>query len=67
MDANQFKACLTEKRYQSKIDQDFAVGQQYEITGTPTIIINGKDVSPGKVPTYDQIYQAVQEALAGSN
>ncbi len=67
MDTNQFKACLAEKRYQSKIDQDFAVGTEYGITGTPTVIVNGKDVSPGKVPTYEQIYQAVQEALASSN
>jgi protein-disulfide isomerase len=66
IDTDQFKTCLTEKPYQNKIDQDIAAGVEYGITGTPTIIVNGKDVSPGKVPTYEQILQAVQEAQAAA-
>jgi protein-disulfide isomerase len=65
LDMQQFEACYNEGRFQSQINEDIALGQNKGITGTPTIFINGVDVSPGKVPTFEQIQQAVQ-AAAGS-
>lgn len=63
LDTDQFEACYQEKRYQDKINEDLALGKKMGITGTPTIFINGQNVSPGKVPTFDQINALVEELL----
>jgi protein-disulfide isomerase len=65
LDMQQFDACYKESRFQSQINDDIALGDSKGITGTPTIFVNGVDVSPGKVPTFEQIQQEVQ-AAAGS-
>jgi protein-disulfide isomerase len=65
LDLTQFDACYAENRYLSKIQQDTALGTQMGVTGTPSVFVNGKLISPGKVPTVDEINQAVQTALAG--
>jgi protein-disulfide isomerase len=62
LDMTQFEACYKDNRYQSQIDKDIALGSERGITGTPTVFINGVDIAPGKVPTFEQIQQAVQAA-----
>lgn len=64
LDMSQFDACYAENRYLSKIEQDTALSNSMGVKGTPSVFVNGKIVSPGRVPTIDQIVQAVQEALA---
>ena len=64
MDTAKFSACLQETRYQSAIDQDLKLGSVLKITGTPSLFVNGKEVSPGRVPTLQEIQAAVQEAGA---
>ena len=67
LDVKQFDACIAEKRYQAQIDADIALGNNMKVGGTPSVFINGKEVSPGKVPTFEQIYQMVEEALASGS
>jgi protein-disulfide isomerase len=62
LDVEAFEACYNENRFQNKIDEDLALGQANGITGTPTVLVNGVDVAPGRVPTFEQILQAVQAA-----
>jgi protein-disulfide isomerase len=64
LDTEAFNACLDDRQYQDQINQDLALGQQMGVTGTPSVFVNGKDVSPGKVPTFEQILQAVEEAAS---
>jgi protein-disulfide isomerase len=64
MDTARFSACLKENRYQSAIDQDLKLGSELKITGTPSLFVNGKEVSPGRVPTLQEILAAVQQANA---
>ncbi len=64
LDLDEFKACYLERRFQSQIDADLALGQQMGVQGTPSVFVNGVNISPGKVPTYQQILQAVQAALS---
>lgn len=66
LDTRQFKACLESSKYQAQIDQDIALAEKYNVTGTPSLFVNGKQVAPGYIPTFDQIQQAVQEAIAGN-
>ena len=64
LDMEQFDACYAEKRYQAKIDEDGELGDNMGVAGTPSVFVNGKEVSPGRVPTFEQILQMVDEALA---
>lgn len=66
LDLTQFKACMSENRYQSKLDEGLDKGAEMDVQGTPSVFVNGENVSPGMVPTFDQIFQAVQKALQGS-
>ena len=62
LDMNQFEACYNENRFESKINEDLALGRNLGITGTPTVFVNGVDIAPGRVPSFEQIQQAVQAA-----
>jgi protein-disulfide isomerase len=66
LDMTQFDACYSTNRYQNQIQQDIALSNEMGVTGTPSVFINGKMISPGKVPTINDILQAVQAALAGN-
>lgn len=66
LDMNQFNACYSQKTPQPRIDESLALGLQMGVQGTPSVFVNGVEVSPGKVPTFEQILQAVQLASAGN-
>ena len=63
LDVPAFKSCFEENRYQDQIDQDFAAGDKLEVTGTPSVFVNGKVIKPGYVPSYSDIKEAVDAAL----
>jgi protein-disulfide isomerase len=65
LNMSDFETCLNTAKFQSKVDADIKLGNDMGVTGTPSLFVDGKEVSPGKVPTYDQIYQAVQQAQQG--
>jgi len=49
------------------INQVASDGQvRYNIGGTPTIVVNGVNVSPGMVPTLEQMRGFLDAALAKS-
>jgi protein-disulfide isomerase len=60
-----FNACFQADTYKSQIDQDFSDGQAKGITGTPSVFVDGTILTPGYIPSYDQIAQAVDAASAG--
>ena len=62
LDKGKFEACYNGSSFQSQIDKDMALGRDRGITGTPTVFINGVDIAPGRVPTFEEIQQAVQAA-----
>jgi protein-disulfide isomerase len=64
LDMDQFEACYAEKRYQAQIDADIELANNMNVGGTPSVFVNGIEVSPGKVPTFEQILQMVEQALA---
>jgi protein-disulfide isomerase len=65
LDLKAFNSCFKANRYKSQIDQDYQAGFSKGVSGTPSIFVNDKEVTPGFVPTYDQMVQAIEEALAG--
>ena len=65
LDVPAFESCYRESKYQDKIDQDNAAARAAGFTGTPSILMNGKQISPGYVPTFDVLKQEVELALQG--
>jgi protein-disulfide isomerase len=60
LDMNAFNACFNSNKFKSEIQADFSKGQEMGVNGTPTVFINGTQAGqPGKIPTYDEITQAV--------
>jgi protein-disulfide isomerase len=66
LDMDGFNACFNENRYQDVINEDLGLGEQWRVTGTPSVYVNGKIVRPGFVPSLEDINTAVEAALASS-
>ncbi|MFO7623132.1 MAG: thioredoxin domain-containing protein [Anaerolineales bacterium] len=67
MDVDTFSACLRENRFQSEITADITAGQQLGITGTPSVFVNGTQIAPGFVPTFEQLQEAFDAVLAAQS
>ncbi|HKZ55588.1 MAG TPA: thioredoxin domain-containing protein [Anaerolineales bacterium] len=61
-----FTSCFRGNRHMSQIDQERIAGVKLGISGTPAILINGREVTPGVVPSFEQLQQAIEAELAGS-
>ena len=66
LDMEKFNVCYQEKRYQNKLEEGLSLGEQMGVQGTPSIFVNGEKISPGKVPSFDLILEAVEKAKASS-
>jgi protein-disulfide isomerase len=66
LDMNAFDQCFTDNKYSTEITSEFEAGQTAGVTGTPTVIVNGTILTPGFVPSFEQIKSAIDTALAGS-
>jgi protein-disulfide isomerase len=63
LDMNAFNSCFNANKYKADIQADFDLGQKMGVSGTPTVFVNGQPAGqPGKIATYDEIAQAVEQA-----
>jgi len=68
MSAEQFDACVADTKRDDVINKVAADGMaRYNISGTPTLIVNGTVVHPGIVPTLEQMRGSLDPALAGKS
>jgi protein-disulfide isomerase len=65
LDMTSFKACFSQDKYADQIAKDFADGQAVGVSGTPSVFVNGTQVNPGFVPSYEQLASIIDAALAG--
>lgn len=65
LNMSEFNACFDSDKYQAQIDADLNLGTQMGVTGTPSVFVNGQIVKPGFIPSFQDIQQAVEAALAG--
>jgi protein-disulfide isomerase len=65
LDMTQFNQCFNADTYKAQIDAEYQQGVSMGVTGTPTIFVNGTQLVPGYVPTYQELTNAVDAALAG--
>jgi len=63
LDGEAFDACLDEGRHRMLVDADVARAEQAGATGTPSVFVNGREVSPGQVPTFEQVKAVVDDEL----
>jgi protein-disulfide isomerase len=61
LDAEQFNACYTSRRYENDVLEAMKQGRALGVTGTPTFFINGRKLV-GAV-SYDQLRTVVEEEL----
>lgn len=66
LDMASFNACFEDNKYKDEIDADKAAGTRQGVTGTPSVFVNGKILSPGFVPSYEEIAAAIDTILAGN-
>lgn len=64
LDMDQFNACFEANAHEDEINQDKNAGTQAGVSGTPSVFVNGRQLSPGYVPTFDEISAAIEAELA---
>ncbi len=62
-DIDQFIQCLENGDFAPEVQKDKDDGESYGVTGTPTIYVNGHQLSG--VPSYDNLRTAIEDALQG--
>lgn len=72
LDPESIEACVSESRYQSRIDSNLAEGQNFGVTGTPTTLVRNNNAREGTVVSgavpVGNLEAAVQEVLTnGAN
>jgi len=65
LDLTKFNQCFNANKYSAEIEAEYQEGVSMGVTGTPSIFVNGKEVTPGFAPTWDQLKSAIDAALAG--
>jgi len=66
LDMKAFNSCFQADTYRDEIESDLAAGRMKGVQGTPSVFVNGEILTPGYVPSFDEISQAVDAALAES-
>jgi len=66
LDMDAFNACFKANAYMDEIESDLAAGRMKGVRGTPSVFVNGELLTPGYVPSFDQISQAVNAILTGT-
>ncbi len=61
LNSGQFKSCLASQKYNQKVQDDLAAGQQAGVSGTPTTFINGR-ILVGAQP-YSSFKALIDEEL----
>lgn len=65
LDMDLFSTCFEENRYLEEIQADYNLGIEMGVRGTPSVFVNGQHITPGFVPGFEDVQQAVEAALTG--
>jgi protein-disulfide isomerase len=60
LDADDFAACVNEERHADEVQASFDRGALMGVSGTPTVFVNGGQISPGFIPSFEDIAAAVE-------
>lgn len=59
-----YNTCFEGRIHYNLITQDFNLGSELLVTGTPALFVDGEQVTPGFVPSFAQVSQVVELHLA---
>jgi protein-disulfide isomerase len=62
LNEDDFTACVNEGRHADEVQASFELGATMGVTGTPTVFVNGEQISPGFIPSFEDIAAAVEAA-----
>ncbi len=62
LDMTAFNTCFKANKYKAEIQADFDGGNKLGVKGTPSIFVNGTFITPGFIPSYDDVLKAVDAA-----
>jgi len=65
LDMKEFNSCFDQNQYKADIDKDFNDGKNQGVSGTPSVFVNGVQITPGYIPSYSELSSAIDTALAG--
>ncbi len=60
LNMDDFTACVNENRYADEVQASFDLGNSMGVSGTPSVFVNGQQVSPGYIPSFEEIAAAVE-------
>lgn len=60
LDADDFTACVNEGRFADEVQASFELGNTMGVSGTPSVFVNGQQVKPGFIPSFEDIAEAVE-------
>jgi protein-disulfide isomerase len=64
LDMTSFNNCFDANKYKEAIQADFTLGGDMGVSGTPSVFVNGTKIGqPGKIATYQEIADAVAQAI----
>lgn len=66
LDMNAFNSCFEKDAHQDEINAELQQGKNIGIQGTPSVLVNGQLLTPGQVPSYEDIANAVNSALSSA-
>jgi len=66
LDMAAFNACFEANSHEEEIKSDEQMGRDSGVTGTPSVMVNGRIISPGFVPSFQEISDAIAAELANS-
>jgi protein-disulfide isomerase len=64
LDMTSFDKCFSTNKYSADIEVDYQMGIAAGVNSTPSVFVNGTEITPGFRPTYDQLKSAIDTALA---
>jgi len=66
LDMDKFNTCFNANTFKSQINQDLQAGNKAGVNGTPSVFVNGQLLTPGKIPSYEEVAAAIDAGLASS-
>jgi protein-disulfide isomerase len=64
LEMGEFESCFDNQDPRDLVTQDFLLGRSLGVTGTPSVFVNGEQISPGYIPSFEDISSKVDEILA---
>jgi protein-disulfide isomerase len=64
LDMKAFNQCFSKDKYKNEIEAEYQKGITLKVDSTPTVFVNGQMVTPGFIPSYEQLKSAIDTALA---